>query len=88
MVALLLLAVLGLAQLSYADALPTRARAIADYEIRVRLDAEAKTLEGSERITWRNPGSEPVGERAPSSGSRAAGSGATGCRRTAGASSR
>jgi hypothetical protein len=61
-VALLLPAVLGLVQLSSADALPTRARAIADYDMRVRLNAEAKTLVGSERISWRNPGSEPVGE--------------------------
>jgi hypothetical protein len=45
-----------------ADALPAHATDVADYEIRVGLDAEAKTLAGRERITWRNPGREPVGE--------------------------
>ena len=30
--------------------------------MRVRLDPEAKTLDGAERIIWRNPSSEPVGE--------------------------
>jgi hypothetical protein len=59
--ALLLLAALGVANLS-ADSLPAHARPVADYDIRVRLDTEAKTLAGHERITWRNPGHEPVGE--------------------------
>ncbi len=59
---LLALAVLGVAELAAADPLPAHARPIADYDIRVRLDAEAKTLSGHERITWRNRGSEPVGE--------------------------
>jgi hypothetical protein len=62
MIILLLLALLGLAELSLANTLPTSARAIADYDMRVRLDAEAKTLAGTERITWRNAASEPVGE--------------------------
>jgi Peptidase family M1 domain len=60
--ALLLLAALTLADLSAADPLPTRAQPVADYDIRVRLDTDAKTLAGHERITWRNPGREPVGE--------------------------
>ena len=30
--------------------------------MRVRLDPEAKTLDGNERIVWRNPSTEPVGE--------------------------
>ncbi len=62
MPALALLAVLALAALSRADQLPAGATHVADYDIRVRLDAEAKTLAGSERLTWRNPASEPVGE--------------------------
>ncbi|MFZ2491529.1 MAG: M1 family metallopeptidase [Thermoanaerobaculia bacterium] len=45
-----------------ADPLPLRARALADYDIAVRLDPKAKTLHGRERIRWRNGGSEPVGE--------------------------
>jgi hypothetical protein len=60
--ALLLIGALAMAELSSADPLPAHARAVADYDIRVRLDAEAKTLAGSERLTWRNPASEPVGE--------------------------
>ncbi len=52
----------ALAGLSWADPLPERARAIADYAIQVRLDPDAKTLAGTERITWRNPADEPVGE--------------------------
>jgi hypothetical protein len=59
---LLLLAVLALAEAAFADALPASARAVTDYDMRVRLDPEAKTLAGTERITWRNPASEPVGE--------------------------
>ncbi len=58
----LLLAALAAADLASADPLPAHARAVADYDIRVRLDADAKTLAGQERITWRNTGSEPVGE--------------------------
>jgi len=30
--------------------------------MRVRLDPEAKTLDGRQRIVWRNPAPEPVGE--------------------------
>lgn len=59
---LLLLGALAAALPAGADPLPGSARAIADYDIRVSLDAEAKTLTGSERVTWRNPGSEPVAE--------------------------
>jgi hypothetical protein len=42
--------------------LPERAEAVVDYEIRVRLDAEAKRLVGEERLVWRNPSSDSVGE--------------------------
>lgn len=44
------------------DALPERAVRVADYDMRVRLDPEAKTLDGRQRIVWRNPAPEPVGE--------------------------
>ena len=59
---LVFLAALALAGLSWADALPPSAAHVADYDVRVRLDAEAKTLSGTQRITWRNPASEPVAE--------------------------
>ena len=42
--------------------LPAHATAVADYDIDVRLDAEAKTLEGRERILWRNPSNDSVSE--------------------------
>ncbi|MCG6927540.1 MAG: M1 family metallopeptidase [Acidobacteria bacterium] len=42
--------------------LPERAHAVVDYDIRVRLDAEEKRLSGEERLVWRNPASEPIGE--------------------------
>jgi hypothetical protein len=51
-----------LCRLAGADGLPAVAPHVADYDIKVRLDTAAKTLAGSERITWRNPGAEPVGE--------------------------
>ncbi|HEY0593020.1 MAG TPA: M1 family metallopeptidase [Thermoanaerobaculia bacterium] len=60
--ALATLLFLGAAPIATADPLPANARHVADYDIAVRLDATAKTLEGRERIRWRNPGSEPVGE--------------------------
>ena len=46
---------------SRGDALPARAVHVADYDMRVRLDPEAKTLDGRQRIVWRNPAPEPVG---------------------------
>ncbi len=42
--------------------LPEKAEAVADYQIRVRLDAKAKQLNGQERITWRNPSQDQVGD--------------------------
>ena len=56
------LALLAGAPSSRADSLPARAVHVADYDMRVRLDPEAKTLEGKERIVWHNPSPEPVGE--------------------------
>ena len=57
-----LFALLAAAPAARADSLPARAAHVADYDMRVRLDPEAKTLEGVERIVWRNPSPEPVGE--------------------------
>ena len=57
-----LLALLAAVPAARADSLPARAAHVADYDMRVRLDPEAKTLEGVERIVWRNPSPEPVGE--------------------------
>jgi hypothetical protein len=59
---LTLAALLAGGRLAQADALPAHAEPVASYEIRVRLDAEAKTLGGTEHLTWRNPAREPVGE--------------------------
>lgn len=61
---LLLLSVLAAAapRRSGADALPAAAVSLADYDMRVRLDPEARTLRGEQRIVWRNPAPEPVGE--------------------------
>ena len=50
-----LLAILTLCAPAGAVPLPTHAPRIPDYDIRVTLDADAKTLAGSEHITWRNP---------------------------------
>jgi hypothetical protein len=51
------------APLALADTLPERAVHVADYTIDARLDTEKKTLDGKERITWRNPSAdEAVGE--------------------------
>jgi hypothetical protein len=52
----------GLPPGSRADALPERAVHVADYDMSVRLDPERKTLDGRQRIVWRNPAPEPVGE--------------------------
>ncbi len=41
---------------------PAHAVAVADYDIEVRLDPEAKTLDGRERIVWHNPSTDRVGE--------------------------
>jgi hypothetical protein len=56
------LAVLALAGVAAADALPAGAVHVADYDMQVRLDPAAKTLDGRQRIVWRNIGPEPVGE--------------------------
>jgi hypothetical protein len=44
------------------DVLPERSVRVADYDMRVRLDPDAKTLQGEQRIVWRNPAPEPVGD--------------------------
>jgi hypothetical protein len=43
-----------------ADRLPDRAELYVDYAIDVRLDPVKKQLTGRERLTWRNPSSDPV----------------------------
>jgi hypothetical protein len=57
-----LLAVFALAGTAAADLLPDRAVPVADYDMKVRLDPEAKTLDGRQKIVWRNTAPEPVGE--------------------------
>jgi hypothetical protein len=47
---------------SSADPLPDGAQGVADYDIRVRLDAEEKRLTGEERVVWRNPSQDTVAE--------------------------
>ena len=53
---------LAAAAAASADPLPERAVRVADYTIDVRLDAGQKTLDGRERVTWRNPSPDAVGE--------------------------
>ena len=62
--ALLVSTVLALASLSRAaaDPLPDASARVVDYDISVRLDAARKTLSGRERLTWRNPSGDAVGE--------------------------
>jgi hypothetical protein len=45
-----------------ADQLPDKSDRVVDYRISVKLDAVKKLLDGSERITWRNPSTEPVSD--------------------------
>jgi hypothetical protein len=45
---------------SHADPLPAHAPRTADYDIGVRLDADAKRLDGRLRLTWRNPSGDRV----------------------------
>ena len=35
---------------------------IVSYELKVRLDTDARTIQGAERVTWRNPSADPVAE--------------------------
>jgi Peptidase family M1 domain len=44
------------------DPLPEHAREVVDYRIAVRLDVATKRLQGTERLTWRNPAREPIRE--------------------------
>jgi hypothetical protein len=60
-VCMALLALAG-APSSRGDPLPERAARVADYDMQVRLDAGSKRLDGRQRIVWRNPAPEPVGE--------------------------
>ena len=53
-------ALLGGPSAGHADPLPARAPRTADYDIAVRLDPDAKLLDGSLRLTWRNPSTDSV----------------------------
>jgi hypothetical protein len=44
------------------DALPERAQPVVDYSIEVRLHPDKKELTGRERVVWRNPSADSVGE--------------------------
>jgi len=54
-----ILFITGLAQ---ADPLPPRADRVVDYHIGVKLDPFTRRLAGTERVTWRNPSTEPVSD--------------------------
>jgi hypothetical protein len=43
-----------------ADPLPAQADGLVDYQISVSLDPATRQLKGTQRVTWRNPSSEPV----------------------------
>jgi hypothetical protein len=45
-----------------ADPFPRHAETVASYDLRVRLDEEDKRLVGEERLVWRNPSADTVGE--------------------------
>jgi hypothetical protein len=45
-----------------ADPLPAQAPRVADYDIAVRLDPDSKRLDGTVRLTWRNPSADSVGD--------------------------
>jgi|CXWL01.1.fsa_nt_gi hypothetical protein len=52
----------ALPEVAAADPLPAHAQELVDYDIAVRLDPDAKVLVGQERLTWRNPSTDTVGE--------------------------
>lgn len=58
--ALLVMSALALALPVLGDPLPERSARVVDYQIAVRLDAEKGTLDGRERIVWRNPSADAV----------------------------
>ena len=45
-----------------AEPLPEQAEMVAEYEIRVRLDPEARRLFGEQRVVWHNPSEDLVGD--------------------------
>src|SRR5215217_6697555 len=59
---LVTLAVLVMAtvRLASADPLPAHADRVADHDIAVRFDPVAKRLDGTLRLTWRNPSGDAV----------------------------
>ncbi len=58
---LLILFALGTAP-ALADPLPTQSNRVVTYTMTVRLDPESRELKGTQRLTWRNPSAEPVGD--------------------------
>jgi hypothetical protein len=60
--AALLVLALGPALPAAAGRLPEKADPVVDYDIRVRLDPATKQLAGHQRLTWRNPSGDAVGE--------------------------
>ncbi len=57
-----LMCVFAGASAALADPLPARADQVVRYDITVRLDSVKKQVQGSERLTWRNPSSDTVSE--------------------------
>ena len=55
-----LVAVVAPAGLASSEPLPAHAPRVADHDIRVRFDPVAKRLDGTLRLTWRNPSSDAV----------------------------
>jgi Peptidase family M1 domain len=58
----MLAALVGLHGIATADPLPDRANEVTDYRIAVTLNTETKQLNGRERLTWRNPSTDTVGD--------------------------
>ncbi len=52
--------VVATARLASADPLPAQAPRVADHDIAVRFDPVAKRLDGTLRLTWRNPSTDAV----------------------------
>jgi len=58
----LTLALVGVLAPRAGAGLPTVSDRVVDYRLRVSLDATRHQLAGRERLVWRNPSQDPVGE--------------------------